>query len=58
MEERNRLAASQWNALSKEDKNKFETISKQYKQPDISKLSKVEKEKLIARHRRQLLAEV
>ena len=58
LEEKNRLAASRWNALPKEEKNKFEEIAKQYKQPDVSKSSSDEREKLRARHRRQLLAEV
>ena len=58
LEEKNRLAASRWKALSKEGKKKFEDISKQYRQPDVFKLSNDEREKLIARQRRQLLAEV
>ena len=58
MEERNRLAASRWNVLSKEGKTKFEDVAKRYKHPDVSELSQDERERLIARHRRQLLAEV
>ena len=58
MSEKSRLASTQWEALSKEEKKKFEDISKAYKFPDVAKFSQEEKKKLIDRHRRQLLAEV
>ena len=58
MSEKNRLASTRWEALSKEEKKKFEDISKAYKFPDVAEFSQEEKKKLIDRHRRQLLAEV
>lgn len=58
MEERNRRAASKWSALSMEEKKKFDDVAKKYRKPDISELSQDERERLVTRHRRQLLAEV
>lgn len=58
MSEKNRLASTRWEALSKEEKKKFEDISKAYKFPDVAEFSQEDKKKLIDRHRRQLLAEV
>ena len=58
MEERNRFAASKWRALSQDEKKKYDEMAKNYRQPDVSKLSQDEIERLITRHRRQLLAEV
>lgn len=58
MEEKNRLAATRWRALPEEEKKKFEEVAKKYKHPDVADWSQEERNKFIARHRRQLLAEV
>lgn len=43
MSEKNRLASTRWEALSKEEKKKFEDISKAYKFPDVAEFSQEEK---------------
>ncbi|KAJ7382367.1 hypothetical protein OS493_035427 [Desmophyllum pertusum] len=58
MEEKNRLAATRWRALPEEEKKKFEEVAKKYKHPDVADWSQEERNKFIARHRRQLLAEI
>ena len=58
MEEKNIHAGERWKALSEEERKTYSETAKNYRAPDIRSLSEEEKKRVIAKHKRQLIAEV
>jgi len=59
MSEKNKLAGDRWKTqVSEEDKQGFACTAKNYRSPDINTLNEDQVQRIIAKHKRQLIAEV
>ena len=51
-------AATDWKKINLEDKEKYEKLSTSVKNVEVDKLTELQKDKLISRHKKRLVEEV